>query len=425
MPHAKTNAYSGDMVARKLDNGVTLTLERLPYLHSATAGVWVRTGSANERKSQCGISHFLEHLFFKGTSSRTARQITEAIESKGGHLNAFTAREYTCVYARTLDEHVATGIEILADVIKNSTFRDLDKERNVILEEIAAIEDVPEDHSHDLLARRMWPNHSLGRSVSGEIATVAKISIDDVRAYYDGWYRPRNVYFSIAGNFDPDAIVDQVYAELTALVPRALRKRYRAPQFQPGIELVERDVAQNHLCVGFRAPTVTDPRRYAYDLLCCALGGGSTSRLFQRIREDEGLAYAVYSFPSAYLNAGALNVYAAVAPENLERTAALSFEEIRRLRDETMADEELDMNREQLKGNMLMSLEGTFNRMARMAKSMMYYNRLLTIDEVIAGLDAVTVADVQALARELFQPDCCAMLVLGPAKGAPIQDIPL
>ena len=425
MPHAETNAYSGNMVARKLDNGVTLSLERLPHLHSATAGVWVRTGSANERKSQCGISHFLEHLFFKGTASRTARQITEAIESKGGHLNAFTAREYTCIYARTLDEHVSTGIEILADVIKHSTFQDIDKERNVIIEEIAAIEDVPEDHSHDLMARRMWPNHPLGRSVSGEIGTVAKISIDDVRAYYDGWYRPRNVYFSIAGNFDPAAIVDQVYGEFTALVPRALRKRYRTPQFQPGIELVERDVAQNHLCVGFRAPTVTDPRRYAYDLLCCALGGGSTSRLFQRIREDEGLAYAVYSFPAAYLNAGALNVYAAVAPENLERTVALSFEEIRRLRDEPIGADELDVNREQLKGNMLISLEGTFNRMARMAKSMMYYNRLLTIDEVIAGLDAVTVADVQALAREMFRPECCAMLVLGPANGAPIQEIPL
>jgi len=413
------------MVARKLDNGLTLTLEPLPHLHSATAAVWVRTGSANERKSQCGISHFLEHLFFKGTATRTARQVTEAIESKGGHLNAFTAREYTCVYVKTLAEHVATGIEILADVIKNSTFLEIEKERNVILEEIAAIEDVPEDHSHDLLARRMWPNHPLGRSVSGEIGTVARIALDDVRAYYEGWYRPRNVYFSIAGNFDPGAVVDQVCAELGGLVPRALRKRYRPPQFQPGVDTVERAIAQNHLCMGFRAPTVTDPRRYAYDVLCSALGGGSTSRLFQRIREDEGLAYAVYAYPSAYLNAGALNVYAAVAPENFERTTALSFEEIRRLRDEGISEDELEVNREQLKGNMLMSLEGSFSRMARMAKSMMYYHRLLSIDEIVAGLDAVTVADVQALARELFQPETCALVVLGPAGGAPLQEVPL
>jgi predicted Zn-dependent peptidase len=417
--------YTDHAVARKLDNGITITHERLPYLHSATAGIWVRSGSANEPAEHAGISHFLEHLFFKGTKTRTAHQIMEPIESQGGHLNAFTSREYTCVYAKTLDNHIATGIEILADIIKNSTFCDLEKERNVILEEIASIEDVPEDFAHDLLTRRMWPNHALGRSVSGYDETVSRIALADVQNHYKAWYRPCNMYFSIAGNFDEHAVLDQVCREFGALSPSSPPKHSEAPEFASGVELADRDIAQRHYCLGFPGPTVFDPRRYVYDVLSSALGGGSTSRLFERIREEEGLAYSIYSFHSCYFTAGLFGIYAAVAPENSERMLTLLFDEVRRFRDHPITEQELENNREHLKGSMLMSLESTFNRMSRMAKSMIYYNRLLSIPEVIQALNAVTVADVYQVAQEILRPDRAAMVVLGPSNGVPLKGIPL
>lgn len=425
MQGVKGRSYTDNAVVRTLDNGFTVTLERLPYLHSATAGIWIKTGSAHELKEQCGISHFLEHLFFKGTTTRTAREIIEPVEAKGGHLNAFTSREYTCLYVKTLDSHIATGIEILADIVKNSTFNDLEKERNVILEEIASIEDVPEDLIHDLLAEKMWPNHPLGRAVSGYEDTVSALTLDAIRSYYASWYKPRNMYFSIAGNFDEMAVMEQIEREFGPLSAEAPASYSQPLSFSSGIKSIDRDIAQDHFCLGHPGPTVAEPRRYVYDVLWSALGGGSTSRLFQRVREDEGLAYSIYTFHSAYFSGGMFGVYAAVAPENLDRTLEITFEEMRSLRDVPMKDEELDINREHLKGSMLMSLEGTFNRMSRMAKSMMYYNRLLTIDEVIEGVDAVAAKDVQTLCAEIFQQDTSALVVLGPTSDFHLKELPL
>lgn len=425
MDHEKGTSYSDEAVARNLPNGIALTFERLPYLRSATVGVWTKTGSANEEKHQAGISHFLEHLMFKGTESRTTRQLVEPIESKGGHLNAFTSREYTCLYARTLDEHISTAIEILADIIKNSTFADLDKERNVVLEEIASIEDVPEDHVHEIVARRLWPNHPLGRSVSGYQGTVSKFTHEDMRTYYRAWYRPQNICLSIAGNFDENAVIEQICREFEGMQPQPTRERCGPPELGHGIEIVERDIAQNHFCLAFPGPTVSDQQRYAFSVLSSALGGGATSRLFQRIREDEGLAYAIYSFHSSYFTSGMFGVYAAVAPEKLEQTLGLVFEEIRKFRDEPISREELESNREHLKGSMLMALESTSSRMSRMAKSMMYYNRLQSIQEIIDQLDAVTVDDINAVAQDIFRPERCALVSLGPTRGAAPQDIAL
>lgn len=419
------DSYSDNAAARVLPNGLTVTFEYLPYVHSATAGLWIKTGSANESQDIAGISHFLEHLFFKGTPTRTARQIIEPIESRGGHLNAFTSREYTCVYVKMLDKHIATGIEILADVIKNSTFAEMEKERNVILEEIASLEDVPEDYVHELLAARMWPNHPLGRSVSGYADTVAAIAVDHIRRYYADWYQPANMVFSIAGNFDIDAVMDQVEREFGGIAARPLLPRSGPPSFAGGIEITDRDIGQNHFCFGFPGPTVAEDLRYTYDVLWCALGGGSTSRLFQRIREDEGLAYSIYTFHSAYFTSGMFGVYAAVAPENFAKTVELSFEEIRTFRDQPIPPEELEANREHLKGSMLMSLEGTFNRMQRMAKSMMYHGRIVPLDEVVATLDTVSVEDVAALSQDIFRPEKCTVVVIGPAEHAPISEIAL
>ena len=419
------NSYSDNAVVVMLDNGMTVTYEHLPYAHSATAGLWIKTGSANEPKHITGISHFLEHLFFKGTPTRTARQILEPIESRGGQLNAFTSREYTCVYTKMLDRHIATGIDVLADVIKNSTFAEMEKERNVILEEIASLDDVPEDFIHELLALRMWPDHPLGRSVSGYAETVSAIGLDMIRSYYGDWYHPANMYFSIAGNFDVDAVLAQVSNVFGQLKAKPALPRPGPPSFASGIEIGDKDIGQHHFCFGFPGSNVSDRRRYVFDILWCALGGGSTSRLFQKIREDEGLAYSIYTFNSSYFTTGMFGVYAAVAPENFAKTVDLSFEEIRKFRDEGITADELELNREHLKGSMLMSLEGTFNRMQRMAKSMMYYGRMVSIDEVLTSLDAVTADDIGAVSRDIFQPDKCSVVAVGPAEHAPFSEIAL
>ncbi|MBN2309783.1 MAG: insulinase family protein [Candidatus Hydrogenedentes bacterium] len=409
---------------RRLANGLTVLLEPLPYLRSVTAGLWIQAGSACERERQGGISHLLEHLFFKGTESRTARQLVEAVERYGGQLNGFTSRDYTCLYAKTLDTHAATGLEILADIALRSRFCDFDKERNVVLEEIASVEDVPEEYAHDLFALRLWPDHALGRPVTGTDESVSAITLDDVRAFYDTWYRAGNMILAVVGSFEPDAVFERIEAEFGPLPAGPAVAPGDAPEFQPprfgaGSEAVHRDIAQTHLCLGFPGPTPTEPRRYVYDVLNSALGGGATSRLFDRIRESEGLAYSIYSMISCYRRSGYLGMYAAMAPENLERAAGLAFDEMRRFCDEPMAADELALNREQLKGGLLMSLERTFNRMVRLAKSMMYHGRIVPIEEVVAGIDAVTEAEVQQLACEAFTAEGCALVTLGP--GAPLE----
>lgn len=408
-----------------LPNGMTVCMERLPYLHSASAGIWIRTGSANERPEENGIAHFLEHLFFKGTKTRNVHEIMESIESRGGQLNAFTAREYTCLYVKVLDKYTATGIEILADIVKNSLFNDLDKERNVILEEIASVEDTPDEYVHDLLAEQHWPNHSLGRSISGSAESVTALDYDAVVDFYQRWYRPENMVFSIAGNIDTAAVLAQLRREFEPLPASAAPEVGEPAAFQGGSRLVERDIAQSHITLAFPAPTLYDERKYAYDMTSNILGGGSTSRLFERIREDEGLAYSIFTFDSFYMRAGSIGIYAAVAPQQLGKTLDLTFEELRKLRDEGIPAEELEMNREQIKGGMLMAMESTFTRMARMAKSIMYYGKLIPMSEIIERVDGVTGEDIQACAQAIFQRDQCAMLVLGPASGALPEQVAL
>lgn len=408
----------------KLDNGLTVLLEPLPYLRTAAAGVWIATGSSNERPEQAGVSHFLEHLFFKGTKKRTARQLMEAIESKGGHFNAFTSRDYTCLYSKMLGEHVGTAIEILGDIVRDSQFFDFEKERNVILEEIASIEDVPEDHVHDLLTRNFWPDHPLGTPIAGSKETMTAMTVEDVRAYFDHWYRPQNLIVSVAGCFDEATVLAQIQAEFSSLPSGAAVQPDGAPVFTPGVQQIESDISQDHLCFAFPGPSIFDERRYTYNMLSNALGGGSTSRLFETIREQEGLAYSIYGYHSSYWRAGMMGVYAAIAPENLSKTYELSFAEIRKLREEPLPDQELELNREQLKGSVLMTLESTFNRMTRMAKSYMYHGRIIPVDEIIAGVEAVTAAQIQQLAQDSYTPEQCALVVLGPNE-AKLDGVPL
>ena len=416
---------SETVLLRPLDNGMAVALEPLGHLRSATAGVWIKTGSAHELPHESGLAHFLEHLFFKGTKTRNVHELMEAVEAKGGHLNAFTSREYTCLYVKMLDKDIHTGIEILADLVQNSLFCDLEKERNVILEEIASIEDTPDDHVFDLLAEYHWPEHPLGRSVSGDQDSVAKLTRDHVQSFYEAWYRPKNMLFCIAGNIDTDAVFAQVQTEFGSLVTEEIPAPYAPPSFRGGIEMVHRDIGQAHICMAFPGPAIQDTKRFTSDLMSNVLGGGSTSRLFERIREEEGLAYAIYCFNSFHRNAGIMGISAAVAPSNLRKTLDLTFQELRRLRDDGLKEHELNVSREQIKGGMLMSLESTSARMTRMAKSLMHFGRIIPIDETIEKIDAVTTDGVQQLAQSTFTKENCALLVLGPKGHEPFDTIPL
>lgn len=408
-------------IVETFDNGMTVALEHLPYLRSASIAIWIRTGSAHETPEENGIAHFIEHLLFKGTESRTAHDIMEAIESRGGHFNAFTSRGYTCYYVRILEQHTAAAIEVIADIIKHSIFHDMDKERGVILEEIATNEDTPDDYIHDLLSTFHWPDHALGRPIAGDAGTVSAISLDMVRAFYGKWYNPANMYFVVSGNIDTDAVMAQLRGEFAGLPGSPVAQPDSSPVFHAGIDAHERDIAQAHVALAFPGPKLLAPERYTADLTSVVLGGGSTSRLFERIREDEGLAYNIQTFTAFYPTAGMIGVYAAVAPENYRKTLELTFEEIRKLRDEGVPQKELDACREQIKGYTLMSLESTFSRVTRMAKSLMLHGRIVPVDELLAQLEAVTTDDVQRLAAATFLPENTAHVVLGPVSGGVIE----
>ena len=397
-----------------LPNGLTVLLEPLSHIHSATVGVWIKTGSACEAAPISGICHLIEHLLFKGTLKRSARQIMQEVESRGGHLNAFTSREHTCLYAKVLGEHIKKTIEVLADIIKNSQFYDLEKERNVVLEEIASTEDIPEEYVHDLFVSSIWPEHALGRPIAGTQDTVSAITIEDIWTHYRNTYRPENICISVAGRFDQKAVLDLISREFGDMGGSLVALASDPVIYSAGTTFVERDISQVHLCVGFPGPTATSPKRYLYDVLSNILGGGSTSRLFERIREDEGLAYSIYSFHSCYTPAGYLGVYAATAPENVDLTLELAFEELRKIRDQKVDVEEMNLNREQIKGNILMALESSYHRMSRMARMYLYYGRVLSVAEVVDAIEAVTAEAVIDESQQLFRPENCVMTLIGP-----------
>lgn len=411
---AITDYKALEPVVEVLDNGLTVILEQLPYVHSVSTGVWVKAGSANEEAEVAGISHFLEHLFFKGTPTRTAKQIMQEIEMRGGQMNAFTSREYTCLFAKTLDRDIGVAIDVLSDIVKNPTFDDLDKERNVILEEIAMIFDTPDEYVHDVLGETLWPDHPLGRPISGFEETVSATQLEHVRAYKESWYRPDQMAVVIVGNFELETVRDMV-REAFGPIPRGEAPPHtEAPPFNFEVCMIERDIGQSHIALAFPGTPVTAGGRYRYDLLSSIYGGGSTSRLFDTIRENEGLAYAIFSYNSAYLRTGMVGVYAGVGHENLQKTVDLIFDEAKKLQDELVGPEELNGNREQLKGSLLMGLENTFNRMARMARSWMFFGRVVPVSEVIDGINAVSAEDIQKLAQDILTPQTCAAAILGP-----------
>lgn len=400
----------------RLPNGMAVVMEYLPWARTAAVCVAIGAGSGHETAAEWGAAHFLEHLLFKGTRSRTARQLMEAVEARGGYVNASTGRENTSVYARIPAEHTLTALEIVADIALNATLRDIDRERAVVIEEILSAEDAPEEYAQDLLTERHWPGHPLGRSILGSADSVAAIDRRRLAAFRRRWYIPANMVLSVAGCFDRDAVADAAERWFGAMQARPMPPVSKPPEFVAGTHFLQRPLNQGHMCIAFPGVSLHDPRRYDMAVLAQLLGGGSTSRLFDRIREQEGLAYNVYAWSQPLSGTGVLGIYLAAAPETWNRARNALFEELARLVRVPPNQTEIATAREQLKASLLMGNESCGGRAGRNAAALLDYGHTIPIEEQLAAYDRVNADSVAACTAAFIRPDRCAMLVMGPAR---------
>lgn len=407
-----------------LANGLTIITEAMPSVRSVAAGIWLRSGSRHEREPENGISHFLEHMVFKGTKNRTAEEIARAADSIGGHLDAFTAKESTGFTIKVLDEHLPRAFGILSDLVRNPLFEpeDIAKESQVIKEEIKMVEDTPDDLVHEIFTESYWPDHPLGRPILGTRKTVESFDRQRLFAYFHHHYTPKTILITAAGNLEHGRVVELASAEFGGASSDGELTNGTPPVPCPHIKLRrKKDLEQTHLCLGSPAYHQAHEKRYASYVLNTILGGGMSSRLFQNVREKRGLAYAVFSTLSVYRDAGCLSVYAGTSAENARQVIDLVLEEFRALKSTPLDEEELGRAKDYLKGSMLLGLESTTSRMANLARQEMYFGRHLPLDEIAAGIDAVTSDDVLAVARELLVSDRLALTVLGPLNGFKIS----
>jgi len=404
------------MVRRsELANGLRIVSEHVPGVPSVTAGIWVESGSRFEPRQLGGISHYLEHLLFKGTERRSAAQIAEEIDAVGGVLNAFTGKEYTCYYARVLTEHTALATDLLADLFLYSRFDpdEIDRERTVILQEISQSEDTPDDYIHDLFSLRYWPDHPLSFPVCGTVETVQGLARSDFVDFLNARYRPDRVIVAAAGDITHEALERWAERDFGHLSGSATGIDGVAPRPARGVFTVEKPLEQVHLLVGAPAVAQDADERYAAYLLNTALGGGMSSRLFQEIRETRGHAYSVYSFLSAFRDAGYLGIYVGTAAEWVQEVIGVINAELRAVAREGLRAEELARSKNQLKGNMLLGLETSDSRMSRVAKNEIYFKRDVPLAEVAASIDATTNDAIVALAERVARPDGLAVALLG------------
>jgi predicted Zn-dependent peptidase len=397
-------------------SGLRVVTEALPELRSVTLGAWVGSGARDEQGAEWGASHFLEHLLFKGTGQRSAREIAEAIESVGGEMNAFTTHEQTVFYVRVPDVQLEPAFDVLADVLWHPAFRldDVESERRVILEEIGMRDDTPDDLVHDLFASAIFPDHPLGREVLGSDVSIAAMTRDNIAAYHAAHYRPSNVVFAAAGNLTHEAVLELVDARFpSADGVRPPRPRSEAAAAQP-VVVLNRDTEQTHVVTGVRAPAALDPDRYALTVVNQVLGGGMSSRLFQEIRETRGLAYSVFSYHASFDDAGYLAIYAGTAPEHVPETLAVIEAELDRLVKEGLSDGEIAAAKGHLVGSLAMSLETSASRMRRLGRSELIEGDIPSLEELVARVDAVTPDDVARVVDRVFADAPRTLAVVGP-----------
>lgn len=414
----------GGLVRRTvLPGGLRVISEAMPGVRSVTFGIWVAVGSRDEIPKVAGATHFLEHLLFKGTKRRDALAISSEIEAVGGEINAFTTKEYTCYYARVLDNDLPLAVDVVSDMVTSSqiTEDDVRSERDVVLEEIAMRDDEPGDAVHDLFAQRFWGDSPLGRPILGTVESIQRLSRSTIRGYYKRRYRSPRIVVAAAGNLDHDALVALVseafgsagFLDAVDQTPVAPRIGGRGPRSSRGVHVLARHTEQANLVLGVPGLTRTDNRRFALGVLNAALGGGMSSRLFHEVREKRGLAYSVYSFASQYADAGMLGVYVGCLPRKVDQVLSVVRDQLSQVADSGISAEELERGKGQLRGSLVLGLEDTGSRMSRLAKAELVYGELPSIDELLARIDGVGLDDVRTVARGLLSA-APSLAVIGP-----------
>jgi predicted Zn-dependent peptidase len=402
-----------------LDNGLRLLTEQMNQVRSISIGVWLTRGSRHETAERGGIAHFVEHMLFKGTATRTAEDIAQAIDSIGGQLDAFTAKEYASYYIKVLDEHLPLAIDILSDIVLNPAFNpaDVEREKKVVVEEIKMVEDTPDDLVHELFTQGFWENHPLGRPILGSRETVESFTADVLREYFAATYAPRNLIVSAVGNLEHGRVRELVAERFGALTSAGANLGEEAPTVVPKVLIRNKDLEQSHLCLGASSYPQDHDDRYSSYVLNTLLGGSMSSRLFQNVREKRGLAYAVFSGLSAYRDAGSFTVYAGCANEAVGEVVDLVVEELRTIKQAPVPEAELQRAKDHLKGSLMLSLENTASRMSHLARQEIYFDRQFGLDETLQGIEQVTPEEVQRVAVDLFKNHSLAATVLGNLNG--------
>jgi predicted Zn-dependent peptidase len=406
------------MVTREvLDTGLRLITESMPHVRSVSIGVWLMRGSRHETNEQSGIAHFVEHMLFKGTATRTAEDIAQAIDSIGGQLDAFTAKEYASYYIKVLDEHLPLAVDLLSDIVTNPRFSDdeLEREKKVILEEIKMVEDTPDDLVHELFTQHFWEGHPLGRPILGTKETVESFTPDVLRDYFRAAYAAPNLIVSAAGNIEHAQVRDLVNAAFHNVPRSAPEYADAVPRVVPQVVVRSKELEQSHLCLGTGSYPQNHDDRYVSYIMNTVLGGSMSSRLFQNVREKRGLAYAVFSGLSAYRDTGNITIYAGCANEAVTEVVDLCVDELRTMKNTLVPDSELRRAKDHLKGSLMLSLENTASRMSHLARQEIYFDRHFGLDETLAGVERVSSSDVQRVARDLFANGSLAATVLGPS----------
>jgi predicted Zn-dependent peptidase len=399
-----------------LPNGIRVVTERMPAVRSVAVGIWVDTGSRNEAPGRSGISHLIEHLVFKGTATRSAKEIARVMDSVGGQMDAFTTKEHTCFYVQVLDEHLPLAAGLLTDILLNPLFdaAELEREKSVVLQEIKMVEDTPDDLIHELFAARMWDGHPLAKPILGTREEVAGYGADSVRQHFVEEYVPGRITIAVAGNVTHDHVVE-LFSQCFEGFDRPQRPREDPrPATHAGIDIVTKSLEQVHLVVGFPGLEHAAPERYALYLLNDIIGGSMSSRLFQEVRERRGLVYSIYSGTQAYRDTGVIYIYAATDAPNFSKMVKVVLKEIRALKKDGITVEELAHAKDHLKGSLMLSLESTSSRMNRLAKQEMHFGSFFTIDSMLSAIDNVRVEDLQTLITDLLDEDRLTLVTLGP-----------
>jgi predicted Zn-dependent peptidase len=407
----------------KLINGIPLVMEKAEEMHSVCIGIWVKVGSRYEEPVKSGVSHFLEHMFFKGTEKRSAEDIAMDIDSLGGELNAVTSTEYTLYYVKVLNEFIDSALDLLTDIFLNSTFpdEDIEKEKGIINEEISMVEDTPSDIVFELFSRNIWGEEDLGQTVLGKRETIGSFRRNDLIGHIEKHYGTENIIIACSGKFNEGRLVEHLNRGIGNLKRNSTKKEITAPEFSGGVKVIPKDLSEAHICLGLKGMPYSSDDRYAMHLLNTILGSGFSSRLFQNVREKKGLVYSIYSYHISYIDTGIWSVYAGTDKRHVSEVINITVDEVMNLAASVTA-EELKRAKSQLKGNLILALESTSNMMTNIAKQEIYYGKYFAPDEIIKMVDGVTIDDIRTLSERIVRESPIAVTVYGPVNDSSLRN---